>query len=155
MNEIKDFTEIESAFVQCAHAAVWCNAATVDARNRPRSRVLHPWWEGATGWVTTRRGSPKVKHLAGNPHLSLAYIADVFRPIYVECTAEWVGDLDERRRVWDVLRNLPAPMGFDPSETWGDIADPENGLLKLTPWRIELNDYVSRPPITKVWKSSL
>jgi hypothetical protein len=154
MIEIASFSEIEAEFIQRAHAAVWCNGATIDSRNRPRSRVLHPWWEGVTGWVTTRRSSPKVKHLAGNPHLSLAYIADVFRPIYVECIAEWVGDLEERRRIWDVLRNLPPPLGFDPAETWGDIADLENGLLKLSPWRIELNDFVAQPPSTKVWKAS-
>lgn len=154
MIEIASFAEIEEEFIRRAHAAVWCNGAIIDSRNRPRSRVLHPVWEGMRGWVTTRRSSPKVKHLAGNPHMSLAYIVDVFRPIYVECIAEWIGDLEERRRVWDVLRNLPAPLGFDPAETWGDIADPENGLLKLTPWRVELNDFVARPPVTKVWKAS-
>jgi len=153
MLEIERFSEIEEEFIQRAHAAVLCNGATIDSHNRPRSRVLHPWWEGATGWVTTRRSSPKVKHLAANPHLSLAYIVDPFRPIYLECTAEWNGDLDERRRIWDELRNMPAPFGFEPADTWGDIADPENGLLKLTPWRIELNDYVTRPPVTKVWRA--
>jgi general stress protein 26 len=153
MIHIASFSEIEEEFVRLAHAAVLCNGATVDSRNRPRSRVLHPWWEGATGWVTTRHSSPKVKHIAANPHVSLAYIVDPFRPIYVECTAEWIGHLDERQRIWEALRNMPAPFGFDPAETWGDIADPENGLLKLTPWRIELNDYVARPPVTKAWKT--
>lgn len=154
MSEVINFAEIQADFVQRAHASVWCNGATVDTHNRPRSRVLHPMWEGAIGWVTTRRSSPKVKHLAGNPHLSLAYIADALRPIYVECVTVWVGDLEERRRIWGVLKHMPAPMGFDPADTWGDIDDPENGLLKLTPWRIELNDYVARPPITKVWRAS-
>lgn len=152
MVEITNFSEIEEEFVRKAHDAVLCCAATIDSRNRPRTRVLHPLWEGAIGWVTTRRSSPKVKHLAGNPHLSLACIVDAFRPIYVECMAQWVGDLEERRRIWDVLRAMPPPFGFEPAETWGDIADPENGLLKLAPWRIEINDYVARPPVTKVWR---
>lgn len=153
MIEIASFSGIEEEFIRRAHEAVLCCAATIDTRNRPRTRVLHPLWEGATGWVTTRRSSPKVKHLAGNPHVSLAYIVDAFRPVYVECMAEWNGDLEERRRIWEVLRNMPPPFGFEPAETWGDIADPENGLLKLTPWRIELNDFVARPPVTKVWRA--
>jgi hypothetical protein len=38
------------------------------------SRVLHPIWEGSTGWILTHRGSHKSKHLAANPHTSLAYV---------------------------------------------------------------------------------
>jgi hypothetical protein len=46
------------AFITVAHRIVWCTLATVDRRNRPRSRVVHPIWErtpaGPVGWVTTR-----------------------------------------------------------------------------------------------------
>jgi hypothetical protein len=153
MLKISTFAEIEPEFIERVHAVVWCNGATVDTHGRPRTRVLHPIWEGATGWVTTRRSSPKVKHLAANPFLSLAYIADPFKPIYVECRAVWDGDLATRQRIWDLLRRTPPPLGFDPALTWGDIEDPENGLLRLTPWRIELNDY-SPPPQTKVWRDA-
>lgn len=154
MIKIPTFAEIEQEFVQRAHEAVWCNAATIDARGRPRSRVLHPIWEGDTGWVTTRRSSPKIKQIAANPFVSLAYIADPFRPLYVECQALWVGDLAARQRIWDLLRSMPEPPGFDPALTWGAIEDPENGLLQLTPWRVELNDFSGRdgPPWTKVWQ---
>ena len=121
--------------------------------NPTRSRILHPVWEGSTGWITTRHDSPKIKQLAANPAVSLAYIADLFRPIYVECTAVWDGDLATRQRIWDLLRSLPEPAGFDPALTWGDIEHPENGLLRLTPWRVELNDFVIRPTVTKVWRA--
>ena len=145
MLKIDTFAEIEPEFIERVHAVVWCNGATVDTRGRPRTRVLHPIWEGTTGWVTTRRSSPKVKHLAANPFLSLAYIADPFKPIYVECRALWDGDFATRQRIWDLLRRTPPPLGFDPALTWGDIEDPENGLLRLTPWRSELNDFWPPP----------
>ena len=37
--------DIAPKFVAMAHQIVWCTAATVDAKGRPRSRVLHPIWE--------------------------------------------------------------------------------------------------------------
>ena len=117
MQHVSTFAEIEEEFIQRVHTVVWCSAATIDRRNRPRSRVLHPIWEGATGWITTRRNSPKIKHLAANPHMSLAYIADPFKPVYVECRAVWNDDLATRQRIWDLLKNTPEPLGFDPALT--------------------------------------
>ncbi len=32
-------------FLDIAHRIVWASVATVDRRDRPRSRVLHPIWE--------------------------------------------------------------------------------------------------------------
>jgi hypothetical protein len=32
-------------FIAIAHRIIWCTLATVDARGRPRSRVVHPTWE--------------------------------------------------------------------------------------------------------------
>ena len=154
VQHIANFADIEAEFIQRAHAAPLCNAATVDSRQRPRSRVLHPVWEGSMGWITTRHDSPKIKQLAANPAMSLAYIADLFRPIYVDCMAVWVDDLTTRRRVWDLLRSLPEPVGFDPALTWGDIEKPENGLLRLRPWRGGVNDFVIQPTVTKVWRAA-
>jgi pyridoxine/pyridoxamine 5'-phosphate oxidase len=70
--EVSSFREIEVAFLQRIERMVWCNVATVDRRNRPRSRIVHPLWEGSIGWVTTRRNMHKAKHLAHNPYVSLA-----------------------------------------------------------------------------------
>lgn len=147
------FSEIETNFIGRVHSLVLCNCATVDTRGRPRSRILHPIWEGATGWVTTQKNTLKLKHLERNPFVSLAYIGEPFKPVYVECQAGWVEELSERQRIWTLLRNTPGPLGFDPTETWGDVADPINGLLRLTPWRIELNDYTTDPPQTHIWKA--
>ena len=49
---------VDEAFVTIAHRIVWCTVATVDRRGRPRSRILHPYWErtpdGLVGWITSR-----------------------------------------------------------------------------------------------------
>jgi hypothetical protein len=54
MNEL---SQVAPAFVEMAHRIVWCSAATVDVKGRPRSRILHPFWQwdGArlVGWIGT------------------------------------------------------------------------------------------------------
>ncbi len=153
--EVQNFAEIETEFIQRVHSMVLCSAATVDAQGRPRSRILHPYWEGATGWINTHRQSFKAGHLDHNPHLSLAYIAQPFSPVYVECTAAWETDLAEKQRVWDLFKNAPPPLGFDPAM---DFISPLNafyGLLKLTPWRIDLVSFPaeSLDTGTRVWRA--
>jgi hypothetical protein len=145
---VADFAEIEQEFIERVHRRVWCSAATVDTRNRPRSRVLHPIWEGSTGWVMTGRHTLKTKHLAYSPFLSLTYldIADPFTSVYAECRAEWVDEVAEKQRVRDLFAGTPPPLGYD----LGLSADnPDYGLLKLTPWRIELGDWFGEP---KIWQ---
>jgi general stress protein 26 len=139
--EIADFAEIEEEFIRRAHAMIWCNAATVDSRQRPRSRILHPYWEGSTAWVTTHRNSYKQKNLAHNPYISLAYITDVMNPVYADCKAEWVEDLEVKTRVWNLFKNTPPPLGFDPAQDFFSPDHPTFGLLKLTPWRIALVNF--------------
>ncbi|MEP6986118.1 MAG: pyridoxamine 5'-phosphate oxidase family protein [Chloroflexota bacterium] len=135
---VNHFTDIEADFIQRVHTMVWCNAATIDEQQRPRSRILHPIWEGATGWICTHRDSYKSKHLAHHPYVSLAYIGNPMQPVYADCKTEWMTDLAEKRRVWNLFKNAPEPLGFDPAQ---DFIEPEHenfGLLKLTPWRIDL-----------------
>ena len=142
--EVTEFAEIETEFQRRVHQAVWCSVATVDARGRPRSRVLHPIWEGATGWIGTNRSSHKSRHLARNPHVSLAYIADVAKPVYADCRAEFVEDLATKRRVWELIKSIPPPVGYDPAEFFGSVEHEDFGLLKLTPWRIELISFPAK-----------
>ena len=153
--EITSFAEMEAEFIQRVHRMVWCSAATVDGQGRPRSRILHPIWEGSTGWITTHRNSFKHKHLANNPYMSLAYITDIWKPVYVDVTAAWENDLDEKRRVWALFKDTPPPLGFDPAQDF--IAyDHENfGLLKLTPWRIALVSFPapSHAEGQKIWRA--
>lgn len=153
---VANFSDIEHEFIQRVHSMVWCSVATVDQQQRPRSRVLHPIWEGATGWIGTHRSSYKARHLAHNPHMSLAYITDLFKPVYADCTAQWVEDLSEKRRIWDLFLNAPPPLGYDPADTFISPDHPDFGLLKLTPWRIDLVTFPS-PSMdegTQVWRPS-
>jgi general stress protein 26 len=150
--EVSTFAEIEREFIQRVHTMVWCSVATVDTGNRPRSRILHTIWEGSTGWTATRRHSLKAKHLAHSPHVSLAYIADVAKPVYVEAVAAWADDLADRQRIWDLFRAAPPPLGYDPEPIFQRVDHPEYGLLRLTPSRIELAD-VSGAGMGRIWRS--
>jgi general stress protein 26 len=143
--EVASFTELEQEFIDRAHRVVWCNVATIDGRGRPRSRILHPIWEGGTGWVITRRHSFKEKHLAGNPYVSLAYVAEIAKPVYVDCTAGWSEERADKRRIWDAFKGAPEPLGYDPGTIFPSIDDPGLGLLKLTPWRVELGSFPGTP----------
>jgi len=61
--------------------------------------------------------------------------------IYAECATEWLDGPADKRRIWDLYKSTPPPLGYDPAliPPWKDGPDiPEFGILKLTPWRIEL-----------------
>ena len=145
--ELQSFSEIEEEFIKRVHHIVWCNIATIDTQNRPRSRILHPLWEGPIGWIATRRHSHKTKHLTHNPYVSLAYVADVAKPVYVDCKAGWIDDLQQKERIWNKFKEAPPPLGYDPAPIFERPDHPNFGLLKLTPWRIELINFPGEPSI--------
>ena len=152
--EVAHFSEIEEEFNKRVQRIVWCTAATVDRQGRPRTRILHPIWEGTTGWIATGRASLKEKHLAANPYISLTYWDPQHQQIYADCRAEWVDDAAEKHRIWDLYKNTPPPLGYDPGMIWqAGPDDPTYGLLKLTPWRIEISSIIDmmsgKPPL--VW----
>lgn len=145
------FDEIEPEFRARADKMVWAVVATVDTDGRPSTRVLHPIWEGDTGWIMTYRNSIKSRHLAGNPHVSVAYGADAMHPVYVEAVASWEDDLETKRRVWEFFRSIPEPLGYDPAPMFV-APDHENfGLLRLDPWKISLAT-PGGDPWMMVWK---
>ena len=157
-HEVRDFAEIEDEFLRRVAKTVWCTMATVDTKGRPRTRIIHPIWEpGARGWIATGRNSLKAKHLAGNPWVSFTYWDQNHEQIYVEAKAEWEDDPAEKQRIWDLYKNTPPPLGYDPGMIPGWEKGPnipEFGLLKLTPWRIELfglTDMISGNP-PRVWR---
>ncbi len=155
--QVAHFSDIEAEFIRRVHTAVWCSVATVDVQGRPRSRILHPIWEGSTGWIGTHRDSFKAKHLARNPYVSLAYIAEIFRPVYVEAVVAWVDDLSEKERVWNLYKHAPEPLGYDPAFTFERFDHPNFGLLKLTPWRIDLTSFPapSFDEGTLIWRNPI
>jgi len=136
--EITRFEEIQAEFMNRLQQAVYCNVATVDTRGRPRSRVMHVVWDGPTGWVITAPASHKRRHIASHPYVSLAYVSNPMKPVYADCRAEWVNETDEMQRVWELHKSIPPPLGFDPTPHYGTIEHKYFGVLKFTPWRIEL-----------------
>lgn len=136
--EIHSFSEIADEFDRRVRAMVWCNMATIDGQSRPRSRIVHPIWEGATGWIGTHRTSYKSRNLLNNPYVSLAYITDIHQPVYVDCRAEWIDDMDTKQRIWNLFKNTPEPVGYDPAIDFIAYDNPTFGVLKLTPWRIAI-----------------
>jgi hypothetical protein len=101
--EVSTFAEIEGDFVERVHKIVWRNAAATDTKNRLRSRILHPIWEGPAGWFFSRRNSLKAKHIARNPYVSQASIAEVAKPVYVDCEVAWIEPSADKRRIWDLF----------------------------------------------------
>jgi hypothetical protein len=74
---VPDFAAIGEEFDAYVGAIGYATMVTVDARHRPRTRVLIPVWEvvdGAPlGWLATFPTPVKLAHLAGNPHANFSY----------------------------------------------------------------------------------
>ncbi len=138
--EIARFEDMQSEFLARVSRIVYCTMATVDRQNRPRLRIMHPIWDGSIGWVISWPESHKAKHLADNPAVALAYMPEAEKPVYVEGVAEWIDAVEEKHRIWDLHRETPPPLGFDPKPHYGSIDHPYFGLLRITPHRIELGD---------------
>ena len=149
------FEAIESEFLRRVGRTVWCSVATVDARDRVRTRILHPLWEGSTGWILTARQSAKAKDLAHNQTVSCAYWDQDQEQVHADCRASWEENLAEKRRLWELFKSTPPPVGYDPGLFFpGGPEDAAFGVLKLVPWRIELwslNDLMTGKPAT-VWR---
>jgi hypothetical protein len=145
--EVSRFEDLQEEFMARVSQAVYCAMATIDRQNRPRMRVMHPIWDGCIGWIISWPVSHKAGHLARNPAVSLAYIADTARPVYVEASAEWIDDVEEKRRIWELYRITPPPLGFDLEPHYGTVEHRFFGLLRLTPWRVELGNLDGEPII--------
>lgn len=156
--DVHSFAEIEAEFIARVSRIVWCTVATVDRSGRPRSRILHPIWERATGYIATGRHSFKAKHLAKNPYVSLTYWDPQHQQVLADCGAEWEDAVGEKVRIWELYKSTPPPLGYDPAmiPDWKDgPQSPEFGVLKLTPWRIELSsiqDMMAGKPAL-VWRA--
>ncbi len=132
---VTDFADIRDEFLARAHDAVWCVVTSVGPDNRPKARLLHPIWDGSTGWVATFRDSPKGKHIAHNPYMAVTYAKEHAKPLYIDCKVEWADDMAQKEFAWKLFNDTPPPLGY-PMDV--PPTDPTFGVLKLIPWRIEL-----------------
>lgn len=137
--------QIAPAFVGMAHSICWASVATVDAKGRPRTRIMHPiWqWDGAAlvGWIATEPTPLKHAHLAAHPNISISYWTTNHDTCSAECQADWVFDDEGRTAVWNMFKNEQAPVGYDPAmiPQWaGGPTSDAFAALRLTPWRLRL-----------------
>jgi hypothetical protein len=136
--------EVAPAFVAMAHKIVWCSAATVDARGRPRSRVLHPiWqWDGRqlVGFISTSPTPTKREHLTASPYMSLNYWSPLQDTCVADCKASWVLDNEGRTKVWNLFLNAPEPVGYNPTvvPVWTSPTCDAFAALRLEPWRLRV-----------------
>ncbi len=156
--DVESFADIRKEFEDRVSSIVWASVATVDTKGRTRARMLHPIWEvtdeGAVGWIATGRQSLKAKHLEGNPHVSLTYWTPEHQQVMADCKTEFIEDMAEKRRLWDLFGEYPEPYGYDLKTFWESVDDPTYGLLKLEPWRVEVWSIqevaTGKPP--RVWR---
>ena len=140
-----DLSKVAPAFVEMAHRIVWCGAATVDRRGRPRSRVLHPLWtwdgRALSGVIATGPTPTKRAHLDASPHISLHYWTPSQDTCVAECRARWAFDDATRTQVWEAFKHAPPPVGYDPAliPPWKDgPTSPAFAALLLEPWRLRV-----------------
>ena len=133
------------AFVDMAHRIVWATVATVDRQGRPRSRILHPYWQwdgGAlTGWIATSPTPLKRAHLGQQPSMSVTYWDPSHDTCTAECDVTWAFDDETRRWVWQLFKEAPAPVGYDPAiiPPWSEgPLSPAFAALRLQPWRLRV-----------------
>jgi hypothetical protein len=127
--------QVAPVFVEMAHRIVWCSAATVDARGRPRSRILHPIWQwdgtALVGWIGTSPTALKRAH----------YWSPAHDTCVADCRATWAFDDETRTMVWELFRKATAPVGYDPSivPAWGGRPTSETfAALRLDPWHLRV-----------------
>jgi hypothetical protein len=141
--EVGAFSELRDDFVRLTNEIVWCTVATVDEKDRPRTRMLHVSWEvdngRPTGWATTSRTPTKTAHLAHNPYVSCSYWTPAQNVVYVDCETAWVDDVEAKQHVWGVAAAEAARLGFDAYSVWpGGPTDPGFEVLRLDPWRVQI-----------------
>lgn len=136
--------QVAPAFVEMAHRIVWCSAATVDGKGRPRSRILHPIWEwdgkALRGWIATGPTPLKKAHLDANPNVSLSYWTPNQDTCVAECRTTWAFDDATRTEVWNRFKDAPPPVGYDPAmiPVWESPTDATFAALLLEPWLLRV-----------------
>jgi uncharacterized pyridoxamine 5'-phosphate oxidase family protein len=153
MADAQSFSEIQPELDARVRRIVWCTVATVDTRGRTRVRILHPVWEGSTAYICTGRHTLKEKHLAKNPFVSLSYWDPKHEQVYAECRADWVDDVTEKTRIWELFKSTPSPYGYDPVMFWPQgPASEDFGVMRCTPWRLELMSMSPTGFASTVWR---
>lgn len=80
---------------------------------------------------------------------------NIQQPVYVDGRVEWVENLDQKRRIWELFKNASPPLGFDPARDYISPDHPYFGVLKVIPWRIDLVSFPAESfeKGTLVWRN--
>jgi hypothetical protein len=136
--------ETAPAFVEMAHSVVWATVASVSEDRRPRTRILHPFWEWSggelVGWIATGPTPVKAADLSANPWMSCNYWSPSHDTCTADCTVEWRLDDETRERVWNLFAEGPEPVGYDPSiiPGWDSPRSEGFAALRLEPYRLRV-----------------
>jgi hypothetical protein len=140
-----DYRAAADAFRTMAHEIVWCTVATVGTDDRPRTRILHPYWEWEgdvlVGWIATGPTPLKRAALAHSPNVSLTYWTPSHDTCTADCAATLLHDDETCERVWETFKDLPAPVGYDPAIIPPWAAGPRSpafAALRLDPYRLRV-----------------
>ena len=145
-----DFDAIAEEFHRRVAKTIWCTLATVDARGRARTRIVHPVWDGPVGWLGSRAGTPKLAHVTEHPDVSLLYWDPDHEQVTIDARATVMSSLASRRAAWAALQVPPPPYGFDPAPIWpGGPEGDDFVAIRLEAHRIAL---FGAPPL--VWKAA-
>jgi len=142
---MSEYRTTADAFRTMAHEIVWCTVATVGPDDRPRTRVLHPFWEwegdDLVGWIATSPTPLKRAALEHSANVSLTDWAPNHDTATADGAATWHLDDETCERVWDTFTGLPAPVGYDPHiiPTWaGGPTSDQFAALRLSPYRLRV-----------------
>ena len=133
-----------------------CTMATIDRRGRTRVRMVNVVWENMISFLVTWKDSLKSKHMIAHSFVSLCYWDSEHQQVYADCGAEFVQDIDEKRRLFKLTQDTPPPVGYDPSPYFdGGADDPNCVVVRLTPWRVELFEIANlQDGANQVWMDS-
>ena len=100
-------------------------------------------WDGTSlvGWIATGPTPVKRAHLEASPFVSVTYWTAEPRHLHRGVRGEWAFDDETRRSVWQLFKNAPAPVGYDPAivPAWSDgPTSPAFAALRLEPWRLRV-----------------
>jgi general stress protein 26 len=140
---VQTFSEIQDEFFRYMGDIVYATMTTVDAKGRPRARILIAVWEVVdgrpVGWLATFKTPVKTAHLARNPHATFSYWDRRQNAALADTVAAWVEDPKVKQRVWELYRRgSPPRVGYDPWKYWRGPADPNFAVLRLDPWRVQV-----------------
>jgi hypothetical protein len=139
-----DFATVAPAFVEMAHRIVWATVATVDGTERPRTRILHPIWEWdgerLVGWVGTGPTPVKRADLEAHPVASVSYWSPTHDTCVADVDVTWAFDDETRVRVWNLFKNGPEPVGYDPAivPVWDGPTSDSFAALRFEPRRLRV-----------------